>query len=223
MHREISEFEPAAVVIDPMSALMSAGITSDVHSMILRLVDSLKARGVTALFTNLGNGQAESTTTEMQISSLMDAWLLLYNREHNGEHNRQLYLLKSRGMAHSNQVREFLMTSEGIRLREAYLGPDGVLTGSARLAQEAKDKAAMLLRKQEMERRSRALEQRRREINAQIEVLQAQLAGEEAEADMLNREGLAREDRLTQDRMAMAISRSASRSRANGESTKASR
>jgi circadian clock protein KaiC len=223
MHREISEFEPAAVVIDPMSALMSAGITSDVHSMILRLVDSLKARGVTALFTNLGNGQAESTTTEMQISSLMDAWLLLYNREHNGEHNRQLYLLKSRGMAHSNQVREFLMTSKGIRLREAYLGPDGVLTGSARLAQEAKDKAATMLRKQDMERRSRTLEQRRREINAQIEVLQAQLAGEEAEADLLNREGLAREDRLAQDRIAMGISRSASWSRANGESTKAGR
>jgi circadian clock protein KaiC len=223
MHREISEFQPAAVVIDPMSALMSAGITSDVHSMILRLVDSLKARGVTALFTNLGNGQAESTTTEMQISSLMDAWLLLYNREHNGEHNRQLYLLKSRGMAHSNQVREFLMTSKGIRLREAYLGPDGVLTGSARLAQEAKDKAATMLRKQDMERRSRTLEQRRREINAQIEVLQAQLAGEEAEADLLNREGLAREDRLAQDRIAMGISRSASWSRANGESTKAGR
>ena len=91
----------------------------------------------------------------MQISSLMDTWLLLYNREANGEHNRQLYLLKSRGMAHSNQVREFILSSEGIKLRDAYVGPEGVLTGSARLAQEAKDKAAALVREQDMERRSR--------------------------------------------------------------------
>jgi hypothetical protein len=80
----------------------------------------------------------------------MDAWILLYNRESNGEHNRQLYLLKSRGMAHSNQVREFIMSSDGIRLRTAYVGPEGVVTGSARLTQEAKDKAAVLVREQEM-------------------------------------------------------------------------
>ena len=124
---------------------------------------------------------AENATTEIQISTLMDVWLLLYNRESNGEHNRQLYLLKSRGMAHSNQVREFVMSSDGIRLRTAYVGPEGVLTGSARLVQEAKDEAATLIREQEMERRSRALEHRRREIAAQIEILQAQLASEEAE------------------------------------------
>jgi circadian clock protein KaiC len=213
MHREVREFDPASVVIDPMSALMSAGITGDVHSMILRLVDFLKSRGITALFTNLGGGLAESVSTEMQISSLMDTWLLLYNRESNGEHNRQLYLLKSRGMAHSNQVREFLMTSDGIRLREAYIGPEGVLTGSARLAQEAKDKAGRVLRDQEMERRSRELDRRRREIAAQIEVLQAQLASDEGEAVLLNREGSAREDQLTADRVAMGVSRSSSRGR----------
>jgi circadian clock protein KaiC len=217
MHREILEFEPAAVVVDPMSALMSAGATGDVHSMILRLVDMLKARGVTALFTNLGQGQAESVTTEMQISSLMDTWLLLYNRESNGEHNRQLYLLKSRGMAHSNQVREFILTAEGIRLRAAYIGPDGVLTGSARLAQEAKDKADRLLREQEIERRSRATERRRREIKTQIEALEDQLATEETEVKLLNREGLARAERLVRDRVEMGTSRSSSRTNPNSE------
>jgi circadian clock protein KaiC len=211
MYREVREFDPTAVVIDPMSALMSAGITMDVHSMILRLVDFLKARGTTALFTNLGGVKAESATTEMQISSLMDTWLLLYNRESNGEHNRELYLLKSRGMAHSNQVREFVMTSDGIQLREAYVGPDGVLTGSARVAQEAKDKAVKLVRQQEMERRSRDLDRRRREITAQMEILKAQLASEEAEAAMLNQEGAAREDQLTDDRTDMSKSRSSSR------------
>ena len=189
MHRDVTDFDPVAVVIDPMSALLGAGATGDVHSMVLRLVDFLKARGITALFTNLGLGSGENTTTEMQISSLMDVWLLLYNRESNGEHNRQLYLLKSRGMAHSNQVREFIMSSEGIKLRDAYVGPEGVLTGSARLAQEAKDRAAALVRQQEMERRSREVERKRREIAAQIEILQAQLASEEAEVALLDREG----------------------------------
>ena len=207
MYRDVNDFEPVAVVVDPMSALLNAGVTDDVHSMVLRLVDFLKSGGVTALFTNLGGVSGENATTEIQISSLMDTWLLLYNRESNGEHNRQLYLLKSRGMAHSNQVREFILSSDGIKLREAYVGPEGVLTGSARLAQEAKDKAAALVREQEMERRSRELERKRREIAAQIEILQAQLASEEAEVALLNREGVAREDQLAVDRVAMEVSR----------------
>jgi circadian clock protein KaiC len=207
MYRDVNDFEPVAVVVDPMSALLNAGVTDDVHSMVLRLVDFLKSGGVTALFTNLGGVSGENATTEIQISSLMDVWLLLYNRESNGEHNRQLYLLKSRGMAHSNQVREFILSSDGIKLRDAYVGPEGVLTGSARLAQEAKDQAAALIREKEMERRTRELERKRRETAAQIEILQAQLANEEAEVELLNREGVAREDQLAVDRVAMAVSR----------------
>lgn len=207
MYRDVNDFEPVAVVVDPMSALLNAGVTDDVHSMVLRLVDFLKSGGVTALFTNLGGVSGENATTEIQISSLMDVWLLLYNRESNGEHNRQLYLLKSRGMAHSNQVREFILSSDGIKLRDAYVGPEGVLTGSARLAQEAKDQAAALIREKEMERRTRELERKRRETAAQIEILQAQLANEEAEVELLNREGVAREDQLAVDRVAMTVSR----------------
>jgi circadian clock protein KaiC len=209
MYRDVTDFEPAAVVIDPMSALLGGGAAGDVHTMVLRLVDFLKNRGITALFTNLGVAAGENATTEIQISSLMDTWMLLNNREGNGEHNRQLYLLKSRGMAHSNQVREFVMSSGGITLRPAYVGPEGVLTGSARLAQEAKDRATALAREQDMERRSRELEQKRREITAQIEILRTQLAGEEAEVALLNREGIAREDQLAIDRVAMEKSRQA--------------
>jgi circadian clock protein KaiC len=208
MYRDVTDFDPTAIVIDPMSAILHAGSTGDAQSMVLRLVDFLKARNVTALFTHLGVS-TENITTELQISSLMDTWLLLYNRESNGEHNRQLYLLKARGMGHSNQVREFIMSPDGIRLRQAYVGPEGVLTGSARLAQEAKDKAALLVREQEMERRSRELERRRREVTAQIEILQAQLASEEAEVALLGREGAAREDQLDADRVAMGVSRQA--------------
>ncbi len=207
MHRDVGDFDPAAVVVDPLSALMSAGGMGDVHAMVLRLVDFLKARGTTALFTNLGIGSAETTTTEMQISSLMDTWLLLYNREANGEHNRQFYLLKSRGMAHSNQIREFILSAEGVTLRDVYLGAEGVLTGSARLVQENKDRAARLLHEREMERRARELERKRREIAAQIEILQAQLVSEVAEEDLVNREGTAREDQLAVDRVAMGTSR----------------
>jgi circadian clock protein KaiC len=207
MYRDVTDFNPAGVVMDPMSALLTAGASGDVHSMVLRLVDFLKSRNITALFTNLGVGAGDIANTEIQISSLMDTWLLLYNRESNGEHNRQLYLLKSRGMAHSNQVREFIMSSDGIKLREAYVGPEGVLTGSARLAQEAQDKAAALVREQDMERRSRELERKRREIEAQIEILQAQLAGQVDEAELLNREGVAREDQLAADRVTMGASR----------------
>jgi circadian clock protein KaiC len=207
MYRDVTDFDPAAVIVDPMSALLNAGASHDVHSMVLRLVDFLKSRGVTAMFTNLGTGAGEVAGTEVQISSLMDTWLLLYNRESNGEHNRQLYLLKSRGMAHSNQVREFILSSEGIKLRDAYVGPEGVVTGSARLAQEAKDKAKALVREQEVQRRSRELERKRREISAQIEVLQAQLESETAEETLLNREDIAREDQLSADRVAMGISR----------------
>ncbi|NPU09142.1 circadian clock protein KaiC [Bradyrhizobium sp. 83002] len=211
MHREVKEFDPAAVVVDPISSLMGAGLAGDVHSMTLRLIDFLKSRGVTALFTNLGAGSAETAPTEMQISSLTDTWLLLYNRESNGEHNRQLYLLKSRGMAHSNQVREFLMSGDGIALREVYLGPEGVLTGSARVAQEVRDRADRLLRTQDLERRTREIERRRREIAAQIETLKAQLASEEGEMELLNLEGAAREDQRSADRIAMVQSRSSKR------------
>lgn len=211
MHRDVELFQPSSVVVDPLSALLGAGVTGDVHSMVLRLVDFLKARNITAFFTNLTHGKTENATTDIAISSLMDSWLLLYNRESNGEHNRELYLLKARGIAHSNQMREFLITSSGIRLRDVYVGPAGVLTGSARIQQEAKEAAERLLRDQEAARRAREIDRRRRQIAAQIEVLQAQLAGEEEEAGKLQDESRAREQRLASERTALAMNRSASR------------
>ena len=179
MYKAIRDFRPRAVVVDPITNFLSVGNDEEVKSMLMRLIDFLKTHQVTGLFTSLLHGDFREQS-QAGVSSLMDTWLLLSNRESNGEHNRQLYLLKSRGMAHSNQVREFILSAEGIKLRDAYVGPEGVLTGSARLAQEAKDKAAVLVRAQDMERRSRELERKRREIAAQIEALQAQLASDEA-------------------------------------------
>jgi circadian clock protein KaiC len=216
MNREVQEFKPAAVVVDPISALVRDDIGhQDVQLMLLRLIDLLKTQGITAVFTNLTHGNVEMAKTDVQVSSLMDTWLLLYNREANGEHNRQLYLLKSRGMAHSNQVREFLMTPQGIELREAYVGPEGVLTGSARAAQEAREKAARLMRQNEMEQRARDLMRKRAKIQAEITALQASVEADEEELRILAKEAQVREDQLTSDRTAMAAIRSVRRDEQN--------
>ncbi|MDQ2081022.1 circadian clock protein KaiC [Xanthobacteraceae bacterium Astr-EGSB] len=209
MHREVERFDPDAVVVDPLSSLTGVGVVGDVHSMVLRLVDFLKFRQITALFTNLTHGNHEQAKTDIAISSLMDTWLLLYNKESNGEHNRQLYLLKSRGMAHSNQVREFLLTSDGIKLRDVYVGPGGVLTGSARLAQETKEKADQLAFEQESRRRSREFARKRRQIEAQIEMLKADLEREEQEVALISDEAETRARKLAEDRDTMAESRRA--------------
>jgi circadian clock protein KaiC len=171
MHREIADFAPDAVVLDPISSLMEGGNQSDVRAMLLRLIDDLKSKGITALLTNLSQGLVETAVTDAGISSLMDAWLLLLNREVSGEYNRQLYLLKSRGMAHSNQVREFILGDRGIELQPVHLGQEGVLTGSARLAQETRDQAAALAQQQEIARKARAVARRRRQLERQIEEL----------------------------------------------------
>ncbi|MCE8421965.1 KaiC 1, partial [Rhodovulum sulfidophilum] len=113
--REVMRFEPSVVVLDPISAFTESGDRLEVQSMLLRIVDFLKNRGITGIFTHLAHSQNEATT-DAGLSSLMDGWVLMLNREVNGEFNRELYLLKARGMAHSNQVREFLMSDRGISL-----------------------------------------------------------------------------------------------------------
>ena len=136
MLREISKFRPQLVVLDPISAFTGSAEISEVQAMLLRIVDYLKANGITAVFTHLADVQ--QAETDAGLSSLMDGWILLLNREANGEFNRELYLLKARGIAHSNQVREFVMSGSGIHLVEPYLGEGGALTGSARRNEEAR-------------------------------------------------------------------------------------
>ena len=213
MHREVEEFKPHALVVDPLSSLLAAGTTNDVHAMVLRLIDFLKARAITAVMTNLTHGNIENAMTEIQVSSLIDTWLLLYNRETNGEHNRQLYLIKSRGMAHSNQVREFHITDNGVHLRDVYVRPSGIVTGAARVQQEARDRAEGVLRREEMERREREFERTRRQVAGQIEELTAQLADKQAELQLLKTEGAAREDRIADDRVRLGKQRSKERKR----------
>jgi circadian clock protein KaiC len=172
--------------------------------MLMRLIDFLKARQVTALFTSLTSGAEAIEQTAVGISSLMDTWLLVRIIEEGGERNRGLYVLKSRGMPHSNQVREFVMTHRGVELLDVYVGPHGVLTGSARYAQEAKERAEELLRQQEFESRRRGLERRRAAVDAQIASLRTELESEEDELRRLLMQKDLRDTVIVTDRQAMA-------------------
>lgn len=181
MFKEIAAFQPHVVIVDPITSLMDAGTASESKGMVTRLIDYLKGGQVTSLLTSLTQGDHVLQQSEMNMSSLMDAWLLLQDFEGNGERNRVLYVLKARGMAHSNQIREFLISHRGIDLVEAYIGPSGVLTGSARAAQGALEKAAVVASQQEAARRKRELERRREAIERQISGLRSDYESETME------------------------------------------
>lgn len=181
MLREVIRLKPSLVVLDPISAFIGSADQLEVQAMLLRMVDFLKSHGVTGVFTHLMHSQNGNTETDVGLSSLMDAWILLLNRECSGEFNRELYLLKSRGMSHSNQVREFVMSSGGIRLLPPYLGEGGALTGSARRAEEARTRRLEAKRRADVTRLTEVIETRRRRARAQIEALQAELAADEIE------------------------------------------
>ena len=209
IHKQVEAFQPHLVIVDPITNFVSAGTAAEASSMMMRLVDYLKAREITALLTNLNHAEGALEQTELDISSLIDTWLLLRDIELNGERNRGLYILKSRGMAHSNQIREFLLTDRGVQLTEVYLGPEGVLTGSARLAQEAKEKATAVQRSLEIERKRGELARRQQALEAQIAVLQLQFQTdkEEMERDIACEQAYV--EKLEQGRHEMARSRKA--------------
>jgi circadian clock protein KaiC len=206
MLRDIEEFAPEAVVVDPISAFRGPDV--EVHATLLRMVDLLKARGITALFTNLTPGSDKQIgRNEHELSSLMDTWISLRDIEADGERNRGLYVLKSRGMGHSNQIREYVLTAEGMHLIEIYTGPGGVLTGSARVAQAARERAEALKQGQEATRRRRRFEARRHVVDRQIAELRATLEQEEEELAAFLGEAEELEAGLGRDREAMRASR----------------
>ena len=199
MHRAIDEFAPRVVVLDPISSLLYAGSRHDVKGMLVRLFDHLKLKGVTALLTSLIDDPATEDST-VGISSLIDAWLQLRDMESGGERNRGLYVVKSRGMAHSNQVREFVITDHGVEIVDVYAGVGDVLSGSARAAQAAVQEAAAVARAQEAARRQRALARRRAAFQAQLGALQAEFAAEEEQMLSVIAEAEAREARRRAER-----------------------
>jgi len=207
IHKLIEQVKPKAVILDPITNLINASTEKEVYSMLLRLIDTMKSAGITAVFVSLTRGGESLENANAGISSLTDTWILLRDVELDGERNRVLCVLKSRGMEHSNQLREFQLTSEGVRLIPAYIGSGGVLTGSSRVAQEAKEKADALLRRQEAQRRQRQFARKRIALEAQVEVLQAELAEIEQEARQSSVQEKERDDELLFDRQRMAESR----------------
>ena len=204
MFKEIAAFQPQVVIVDPITSLLVAGTDYETKGMVTRLIDFLKGGQVTSLFTSLTHGVHALQQSEMAMSSLMDAWLLLQDFEGNGERNRVLYVLKARGMAHSNQVREFLISNRGIDLVDAYIGPSGVLTGAARVAQTAREKAEALASQQEAARRKRELERKRATLEQQIAGLRSEYEAEEAELRRVDEQVGTRTSMLTSERTELA-------------------
>ncbi|MDB5341442.1 MAG: kaiC [Planctomycetaceae bacterium] len=174
IHKLIAEFKPTIVVADPISNLTSIGSGNEAKSMLTRLIDFLKINQITAMFSDLNHGGATLVSGNEEISSLIDTWLCLRDMEHQGERNRGLHIQKSRGMAHSNQIREFLLSDKGVDLVDVYLGPDGVLTGTARLIQESLEISKALSRQQELQRQKREHERKRDALGASIAALRAE-------------------------------------------------
>jgi len=178
IHKIVNEFQPDVVVLDPINSLLGIGEEEEVKSTLLRMVDFLKMKGITSLYTDLKNSERPERSS--LVSSLVDTWILLQDIESNGENNRLLRLVKSRGMAHSNQIREFNLTDHGITLIKPYIGPSGVMTGSARYTQEAKDKAEELAIEMEKNRLKLTIEQQHKILDAKVVVLTADFEDKKA-------------------------------------------
>jgi circadian clock protein KaiC len=174
IHKTIADFNPSVVVVDPITNFLAVGDQVDTKAMLTRLIDFLKTREITGFFSSLTSAQSEIEDSEVGVSSLMDAWLLVRTIESNGERNRGLYILKARGIAHSNQIREFLLTEHGIELIDAYIGADGVLMGSARSGQLARERVMERERQQATARKQHELRRKQELYEAQLRALQNQ-------------------------------------------------
>lgn len=213
MQKKIKSFKPQIVIVDPINSFVMGSNETEVKAMLMRLVDFLKMNNITAFFTHLTSGGSALEQTDVNISSLIDTWLLLRDIELNGERNRGLHVLKSRGMAHSNQIREFLITNHGVELREVYIGPSGVVTGSSRLALEVQEKAAKNLRLQEIEHKKIELERKRKMMELQISSMRTEFEALESETLKLILQEENREKQLEYEQLEMAKSRKADLSR----------
>jgi circadian clock protein KaiC len=202
-HKAIEEFKPQVFVVDPISNLVAAGTAIEVKSILTRLIDYLKMKSISTLLTNLTHSGGSLERTSEEISSLIDTWILLREIELQGERNRGLYILKSRGMAHSNQIQEFLLGNQGIDLIEIYTGSGEALTGSARAAQEAQEKASELTRQHEVDRRLREQELKRKVLEARIAALRAEFDAESEELQLIAEEERNRQAALARDRLEM--------------------
>lgn len=220
MHKVVEQFKPSVVIVDPITALLTGSAQADVQSVMMRFIDFMKGKQITGLLTSLTGAGSATEQTEVGISSLIDTWLLVRDLEINGERNRAIYVIKSRGMAHSNQVREFVISSSGLRLIPAYTGGGRVLTGTSRVVQEAEEAAERLNREREIERKRMSLEVKRKSMEAQIAALREQFEAEQRDIASSVTDLESAEQQSLADRDAFARSRKANGSaRENDESS----
>jgi circadian clock protein KaiC len=215
MIKLIDEFKPRVIAVDPISNLYPIGDDVQVRSMMMRLIDYAKSLQITGLFTNLSNDSASEAfslePTQMAVSSLMDAWLILKNIEGNGERNRVFSIIKSRGMAHSNQLREFILSDKGIELLDLYQGTEGVLFGSARMAQQSREVSDCLIRNEEIERKQRELDSKKLVMENEIALLRAKFAREEDEMKTVIGQDVYREKAVATAMKEISVQRKADR------------
>lgn len=210
IHRHVVDFKPHATIFDPVSNLLTIGTSDELRSALMRVLDKMKSDGITTLFTSLTTPEPEAEAN-IGVSSLMDCWIVLRYIEAPGERNRVLYIVKSRGMAHSNQLREFVLTGDGVDLVDVYVGEGAVLTGSARIAQEMREATEEESRTTSFEQMARQLEAKRVAMKEQIADLKRQYASEAAKLAALRSDNSARLSLRDENRRRMGRARFADR------------
>ncbi|MDB5010680.1 MAG: kaiC, partial [Mucilaginibacter sp.] len=188
IYKLIKTFKPRVVILDPITNLITVGSVSEVKAMLIRLIDFLQEEQITVMFTALTLNNIVNEQTDEGVSSLVDAWILVRDIEFNGERNRGMYIMKSRGMKHSNQVREFVITDKGLDLVEVYLGPEGVLTGSAREAQKLQEKTGEVLREFAVSSKDREIIRKRNVLEAEISNLKMEFESIEEELNKIHQQ-----------------------------------
>ena len=207
IHKLVKEYKPNVIILDPITNLITVGSVSEVKSLLIRLIDFLQEKQITVLFTALALNDNVTGQTDESISSLVDAWLLVRDIELNGERNRGLYVMKSRGMNHSNQVREFVISDNGLELVDVYLGPDGVLTGSARETQQLQEKTGVVLRDHATSRREREIGRKRMLLESKIASLKEEFESFQEELNKTYIEEELRKEVMEQNRSQLTTNR----------------
>jgi circadian clock protein KaiC len=208
IQKKIINFKPKLIVIDPITNLVTVGLLSDVKSLLIRLIDFIQVQGITGVFTALSMNNVIYEPTDEGVSSLVDVWITVNDIESNGERNRGLYIMKSRGMQHSNQIREFVITNDGLHLIDVYLGPDGILTGSARETQQLNEVAALEIRNYALERKDKEIDRKRKVLEAKILSLQEEFNSVREELNKSYQDEDLRKEILEKNRKAISAKRS---------------
>lgn len=228
IHKHINDIKPDVVVVDPLSNFLTVGSALEAHSLLIRLIDYLKSEQITGYFTDLTIGAGIKEFTDVKISSIIDTWIQLRSIELAGERNRAIYVLKSRGMAHSNQIREVRFSNNGIELVDVYIGPEGVLTGLMRASQEAKERAAaleLLQSQQRFQYAEHAHHAKRKALEGQMRALESEFAALSLESDLFNAQAADLATIVTENRKEMSRRRGfdAEAKDSNGRRAKAQR